>query len=105
MSHQALAKTAPMGWNSWDCFGAAVNEKELRENADYMAKTLKITVGNMLFAIFSGMNLKQRTTIIIISPNLIWMNTAGLSLPKTDFRVQKAEKALKKSPIIFTPSA
>lgn len=41
MSHQALAKTAPMGWNSWDCFGAAVNEKELRENADYMAKNLK----------------------------------------------------------------
>ena len=41
MSHQTLAKTAPMGWNSWDCFGAAVNEKELRENADYMAKNLK----------------------------------------------------------------
>ena len=40
MSHQTLAKTAPMGWNSWDCFGAAVNEKELRENADYMAKNL-----------------------------------------------------------------
>ncbi len=36
-----LAKTAPMGWNSWDCFGAAVTEKELKENADYMAKYLK----------------------------------------------------------------
>lgn len=30
-----------MGWNSWDCFGAAVNEKQLKENADYMAKNLK----------------------------------------------------------------
>ncbi len=35
------AKTAPMGWNSWDCFGAAVNERQLLENADYMAKYLK----------------------------------------------------------------
>lgn len=39
--HRKLAKTAPMGWNSWDCFGAGVNEKRLRENADYMAKNLK----------------------------------------------------------------
>lgn len=36
-----IAKTPPMGWNSWDCFGAGVTEKELRENADYMAKNLK----------------------------------------------------------------
>ena len=35
------AKTPPLGWNSWDCFGAAVNEKQLKENADYMAKYLK----------------------------------------------------------------
>lgn len=39
--HRKIAKTAPMGWNSWDCFGAGVNEKQLRENADYMAKNLK----------------------------------------------------------------
>ncbi len=36
-----FAKTPPLGWNSWDCFGAAVNEKQLKENADYMAKYLK----------------------------------------------------------------
>lgn len=35
------AKTPPLGWNSWDCFGAAVTEKQLLENADYMAKYLK----------------------------------------------------------------
>ena len=35
------AKTAPCGWNSWDCFGAGVNEEQLRANADYMAKNLK----------------------------------------------------------------
>lgn len=39
--HKKLAKTPPMGWNSWDCFGAGVTEKELIENADYMAKHLK----------------------------------------------------------------
>ena len=31
----------PMGWNSWDCYGAAVNEGQVRQNADYMAKYLK----------------------------------------------------------------
>lgn len=35
------AKTPPLGWNSWDCFGAAVNEEQLRANADYMAENLK----------------------------------------------------------------
>ena len=35
------AKKPPLGWNSWDCFGAAVNEKQLIENADYMARYLK----------------------------------------------------------------
>lgn len=35
------AKTPPCGWNSWDCFGAAVTEEQLLANADYMAKNLK----------------------------------------------------------------
>lgn len=30
-----------MGWNSWDCYGAAVNEQQVRQNAEYMAKHLK----------------------------------------------------------------
>jgi hypothetical protein len=37
----ALAKTPPMGWNSWDCFGVSVTEDEVKANADYMAKHLK----------------------------------------------------------------
>ena len=36
-----IAKYPPMGWNSWDCYGAAVTEKEVRQNAEYMAKYLK----------------------------------------------------------------
>ncbi len=36
-----VAKHPPMGWNSWDCYGAAVNEEELLGNARYMAEYLK----------------------------------------------------------------
>lgn len=36
-----VALTPPMGWNSWDCYGAAVDEKTVRANADFMAKHLK----------------------------------------------------------------
>jgi len=39
--HRNYAKTPPMGWNSWDCFGAGVTEEQLRANADYMAANLK----------------------------------------------------------------
>ena len=32
---------APRGWNSWDCYAAAVTEKEVRQNAEFMAENLK----------------------------------------------------------------
>ncbi|MBN1466139.1 NPCBM/NEW2 domain-containing protein [candidate division KSB1 bacterium] len=35
------APTPPMGWNSWDCYGPTVTEKEVKANADYMAENLK----------------------------------------------------------------
>ena len=35
------AVNPPMGWNSWDCYGAAVTEEILKKNADYMAENLK----------------------------------------------------------------
>lgn len=35
------ATTPPMGWNSWDCYGADVTEAQVKANADYMAKHLK----------------------------------------------------------------
>jgi hypothetical protein len=35
------AKTPPMGWNSWDCYGPTVEEHEVKANADYMAKHLR----------------------------------------------------------------
>lgn len=36
-----LCKYPPMGWNSWDCYGASVTEAIVRQNADYMAEHLK----------------------------------------------------------------
>mgnify|MGYP002508636392 CR=1 FL=1 len=38
-----IAKFPPRGWNSWDCFGASVNEAQVRENAEYIAKNMKDT--------------------------------------------------------------
>jgi alpha-galactosidase len=37
----AVATTPPMGWNSYNCFGSAVHEDEVRANTDYMAQHLK----------------------------------------------------------------
>jgi alpha-galactosidase len=41
MTKDAFAVTPPMGWNSWDCYGAAVREEEIRGNAEYMTEHLK----------------------------------------------------------------
>lgn len=31
-----FAPTPPMGWNSWDCYGPSVKEKQVYNNAEYM---------------------------------------------------------------------
>ena len=36
-----VALRPPMGWNSWDCYGASVNEAQLLGNAAYLAQHLK----------------------------------------------------------------
>ncbi len=38
---RSLASTPPMGWNSWDCYGASVTEAEVKGNAEYMAQHLR----------------------------------------------------------------
>lgn len=38
---QLVAQRPPMGWNSYNCFGSAVHEDEVKANAAYMAKNLK----------------------------------------------------------------
>lgn len=41
MDFKKFAPVPPMGWNSWNCFGASVDEENLLANAEYMAKHLK----------------------------------------------------------------
>lgn len=41
MDKNKIAKTPPMGWNSWDCYGASVTEEQLLGNAAYMETYLK----------------------------------------------------------------
>lgn len=41
MDKNLAALTPPMGWNSWDCYAATVNEEQLLGNAKYMAEHLK----------------------------------------------------------------
>ncbi len=41
MRKDDFAPRPPMGWNSWDCYGASVREEEVRANARYMAQYLK----------------------------------------------------------------
>lgn len=36
-----VAVTPPMGWNSYDCYGATVTAAEVKANADYVARHLK----------------------------------------------------------------
>jgi len=35
-----VSPTPPLGWNSWDCYGAAVREEEVLANAEFLAKHL-----------------------------------------------------------------
>jgi len=42
------APTPPMGWNSWDCYGAGVWEADVLANAEYMAKYLKSHGWNLI---------------------------------------------------------
>lgn len=39
--NSTLAQTPPMGWNSWDGYGATVNEEQVKGNAKWVADHLK----------------------------------------------------------------
>src|ERR1700733_7421096 len=41
LAYQAWAATPPMGWNSWDSYGAGVWQDDVLANGDYMDKNLK----------------------------------------------------------------
>src|ERR1041385_5669755 len=39
--NSSLAQTPPMGWNSWDGYGATVNEDQVKGNAKWVSDHLK----------------------------------------------------------------
>ena len=41
MSTDRIPERAPMGWNSWDCYGPSVTEDTVRKNAEVMSSRLK----------------------------------------------------------------
>ena len=41
MNNNYFLTSPPMGWNSYDFYDTTVNEEEVRNNAEYMAKNLK----------------------------------------------------------------
>ena len=90
------AKTPPMGWNSWDCYGPTVTETEIRTNADYMASHLKqhgweyIVVDIRWFV----ENDKAVDTTKLI-PFLRWINLAALCRLSRNFLRLPMEMALK----------
>ena len=41
LRYQSWAPTPPMGWNSWDSFGAGIWQDDVLANIDYMDKNLR----------------------------------------------------------------
>ena len=65
-----LAPTPPMGWNSWDCYGPSVTEKEVKANADYMAKHLAKHGWQYVVVASNGPSLKRER--MVIAPTQSW---------------------------------
>ena len=53
----------PMGWNSWDCYGASVTEEEVRRNAEYMAKNLKEFGWEYVVLTYNGLSRTRKVRI------------------------------------------
>ena len=68
-------QTAPMGWNSWDCYGAAVTEDIVRQNAAFMAEHLKQYGWEYITVDIQWRNRQPKIMSITHLQNFVWMNT------------------------------
>ena len=55
-----IARTAPMGWNSWNTFGSNINEELIRQMADVMVEKGYRDAGYEYLVIDDCWSLKQR---------------------------------------------
>jgi hypothetical protein len=78
------AKTPPMGWNSWDSFGAGVWETNVIANADYMAKHLKshgwevVTIDIQWYEPLAHTTAYRKGAILEMDDEVIAVNQASL---------------------------
>ena len=102
--HKKLALTPPMGWNSWDCYGAAVNEEQLIANADYMAEHLKDYGWEYVVCDIQWSEPTATVFITITLLRFVWTNIHALFRRLNVFPHLQAVKASSRLPIISTPS-
>ena len=57
---QTLAPTPPMGWNSWNCFEANINEQLIKEIADAMVSSGMRDAGYNYLVLDDGWMAKER---------------------------------------------
>ena len=92
-----------MGWNSWDCYGAAVNEEQLLGNAQYVAdhtvftnmfnnatKIENITIEGIIgndFSIISNQLIKESIVSIV---SALSTSTIGKTLTLSKTAIQTA---------------
>ena len=67
---QGLAMTPPMGWNSWNKFASAANEKIIREMADAMVASGMSKVGYEYIVIDDGWQIARKKDRTIIADSV-----------------------------------
>ena len=55
-----IKNTPPMGWNSWNTFGADINKQLIRDTADKMVKMGLLAAGYDYLVIDDCWSLKER---------------------------------------------
>ena len=58
--YPTTVKTPPMGWNSWNCFKAEINEANIKANADAMVKSGMKDAGYLYVVIDDGWQTNER---------------------------------------------
>lgn len=60
VKYEGLAKTPPMGWNSWNTFETQIDEKLVKETADYMVTSGMKDAGFSYIVLDDGWMAKER---------------------------------------------
>ena len=89
-----IAPVPPMGWNSWDCYGAAVNEEQLLGNAEYVRDKLKDLGYEDVVCDIQWYEPKAKSNYYNNFTELCMDGYSRLSLPKTAFPQVRTVRAL-----------